>query len=183
MNRGIYCYDCKQIKENIKSAYCRSCSKIRYKNRSKPNCFLCDLIKENPRDAYCNKCKRNKFREKSFKERRRFKNQPGKGRSNLCSSCRSIKEPSYKDESYCKSCKYQKRKLRTKSPEQAFKDAVRKITWKRISEGILVKKPCEVCGNSKVEAHHDDYNQALQVRWLCRKHHQEHHKNVLCGTI
>lgn len=44
-----------------------------------------------------------------------------------------------------------------------------------IRDGRLIRKPCEVCGAEKVEAHHDDYNKPLEVRWLCRKHHLEHH--------
>lgn len=39
----------------------------------------------------------------------------------------------------------------------------------------LEKKPCEVCGGTKVEAHHDDYDKPLEVRWLCKKHHSEVH--------
>lgn len=39
----------------------------------------------------------------------------------------------------------------------------------------LVRKPCEVCGE-QAEAHHDDYNKPLEVRWLCFKHHREWHK-------
>ena len=34
---------------------------------------------------------------------------------------------------------------------------------------------CEVCGE-KAEAHHDNYSKPLDVRWLCFKHHREHHK-------
>lgn len=40
-----------------------------------------------------------------------------------------------------------------------------------IKMGVLIKEPCEICGNEDSEAHHDDYSNQLEVRWLCRKHH------------
>ena len=39
----------------------------------------------------------------------------------------------------------------------------------------LDKQPCEICGEA-AEAHHDDYDKPLEVRWLCFKHHREWHK-------
>ena len=45
-----------------------------------------------------------------------------------------------------------------------------------IRVGRLIRQPCEVCSELIVEAHHDDYSKPLDVRWLCRKHHYEHHK-------
>lgn len=45
-----------------------------------------------------------------------------------------------------------------------------------IRDGRLLKEPCEVCGNERVDAHHDDYSKPLDVRWLCRKHHMQHHR-------
>lgn len=46
-----------------------------------------------------------------------------------------------------------------------------------IKVGKLIKQPCEGCGSTEVQAHHDDYWKPLDVRWLCdpchRKHHQE----------
>jgi len=43
-----------------------------------------------------------------------------------------------------------------------------------IRDGRLERQPCEVC-SMKAQAHHDDYRRPLVVRWLCRKHHLEHH--------
>lgn len=42
--------------------------------------------------------------------------------------------------------------------------------------GEITRKPCEVCGETKVDGHHEDYNEPLDVRWLCRKHHMEQHR-------
>lgn len=44
-----------------------------------------------------------------------------------------------------------------------------------IRKGKMVRQPCEICGDPNAEAHHDDYSQKRNVRWLCRAHHEEHH--------
>jgi len=44
-----------------------------------------------------------------------------------------------------------------------------------LRNGTLKKKNCEVCNSKDSESHHDDYSKPLEVRWLCRKHHIEHH--------
>ena len=46
-----------------------------------------------------------------------------------------------------------------------------------VRDGRLLKQPCEVCGETVVEAHHDDYSKPLDVRWLCNEHHREWHKH------
>jgi hypothetical protein len=48
-------------------------------------------------------------------------------------------------------------------------------TNKAISAGEIIKTPCEVCGDEKVECHHMNYEDHLDVKWLCRKHHYELH--------
>lgn len=45
-----------------------------------------------------------------------------------------------------------------------------------IAKGILKPQGCEECGK-KADAHHDDYNKPLDVRWLCKEHHSEWHEH------
>lgn len=54
----------------------------------------------------------------------------------------------------------------------------RKAQWavnNAVRDGKLSKAPCEVCGEEEVDGHHDDYSKPLEVRWLCRVHHQAAH--------
>lgn len=44
-----------------------------------------------------------------------------------------------------------------------------------LRDGKLTRQPCEVCGNPKSEAHHDDYGKPLGVKWLCDTHHKARH--------
>jgi hypothetical protein len=60
-------------------------------------------------------------------------------------------------------------------PQRRAKHAARVSARKAISSGKLIRRPCEVCGQFPVEAHHDDYGQPLNVRWLCPTHHRAHH--------
>lgn len=46
-----------------------------------------------------------------------------------------------------------------------------------IRDGKLSPQACEVCGEEKTQAHHDDYNYPLKVRWLCVNCHNEWHRN------
>ncbi|MBO9134984.1 MULTISPECIES: hypothetical protein [Rhizobium] len=45
-----------------------------------------------------------------------------------------------------------------------------------IVAGDLEKLGCEVCGHDAVDAHHDEYDEPLRVRWLCRRHHTRLHR-------
>ena len=68
--------------------------------------------------------------------------------------------------------------LRSKSdPMHKIKRYARGVVENEIKYGRLVRKPCEVCGLLKSEAHHDDYTKPLDVRWLCRSHHMKQDRN------
>lgn len=59
--------------------------------------------------------------------------------------------------------------------QQQLKRRARDLVGKALKAGTLVRTPCDICGNLKVEAHHDDYSKPRSVRWLCRKHHSSIH--------
>lgn len=59
------------------------------------------------------------------------------------------------------------------------KHRARNIVYQALKYGSMVRQPCEVCGEAKVEAHHEDYSKPRDVKWLCRKHHMERHKEML----
>ena len=40
--------------------------------------------------------------------------------------------------------------------------------------GRLIKERCP-CGETKVEAHHEDYSKPLEITWLCKQHHTLRH--------
>jgi len=67
------------------------------------------------------------------------------------------------------------KKNRRYSEKHSHKKIATSKVGHAIRDGKLTKKPCEVCGKEKAQAHHDDYSKPLDVRWLCVKHHNEHH--------
>jgi hypothetical protein len=80
---------------------------------------------------------------------------------------------------YCKSCEnaYQRRYKKNYTPRipQQKKIKCRAYAQKALESGKLIRKPCEKCGNTKVEMHHEDYDKPLEVNWLCRECHLDLH--------
>lgn len=69
---------------------------------------------------------------------------------------------------------YANGKRPTVDPE---KNKIRKRTQAAVRAGKLVRKPCEVCGEEKVHAHHKTYDaeNPFDIQWLCARHHGEAH--------
>lgn len=65
--------------------------------------------------------------------------------------------------------------------EFSHKRAARNALKYAVRKGVLIRKPCEVCGNVKSEGHHEDYSKPLEVRWLCSIHHHEIHHSISPG--
>jgi len=56
------------------------------------------------------------------------------------------------------------------------KHKAREAVKRAKKSGKLIAKPCFICGDEKVHAHHEDYLKPLDVKWMCAEcHHAEHH--------
>lgn len=62
------------------------------------------------------------------------------------------------------------------------KTKTRNATRRLIASGRLKRKSCEKCG-SYGQAHHEDYSDPYNVRWLCVKHHREEHTAKLPKAV
>jgi hypothetical protein len=184
--RSLNCYKCKAIKENPKVGYCNKCERqydnewrIKTGRTKKHQTGLCPCGQERApySPGYCRECiaknakewrklhpyteeqmaRRNGLQNKRYKER----NEPPELKMDEVNIKRRMK---YHDPRYI---------------EERFKIQVRSLTRAYIKSGKLIKQPCEECGEKRnVEAHHDDYSRPFDIRWLCKFHHMEHHRNV-----
>ena len=194
--------------ERRNHGYCKTCHhKQRAEERAKfraakglpawgtgrnPHCRDCGIVKERRDATYCYACRNARQRA----ERKGEEISPDRV---VFARCPCGAERVYKQSIYCKECKHKElekvrqaeREAKRLSIEEVtkrkaehrkwamFQRAGRKFTETCINIGMLIRSPCEVCGDTNdVEAHHDDYYQPYQVRWLCRGHHVEHHAKV-----
>lgn len=63
--------------------------------------------------------------------------------------------------------------MRSKLPSDRDETRARAAVQRAVARGKTSPQPCEECGNPHAEAHHEDYSQPLNVRWLCKLHHEE----------
>jgi len=74
--------------------------------------------------------------------------------------------------------KHKKRKaeyLKKWRAKNWFKANAHEAVTRAIKLGLLKRKSCEKCKNTKADAHHEDYGKPLEVMWLCRSCHMEQH--------
>ena len=64
------------------------------------------------------------------------------------------------------------------------KARARHVVENEIRRSRVRRNPCQVCGNPKTHGHHSDHTKALEVVWLCPRHHSElHRKHVEDITV
>ena len=138
--------------------------------------------KEKQKDAFygaqneckeCTKIRVKKYRENNIDRVREYdRNRPNASDRNETNKARykeNIKDPEYREKDLARAKVWQEK--------NHVKRAAHIIVGNAIRDGRLFKDNCEVCGHNVVDGHHDDYEKPLEVRWLCRDHHAEHHKN------
>lgn len=189
----VNCSRCGEKKDTIEKSGTLRCSKCR-RDQSKerraikraekglypignggrsPNCYKCGAVKENPKIGYCHACKREQDNDWRIRTGRTKKHRTGK--------CQCGNDFASFSGYQCIDCYRKTRNDKKNNPNykiQVLKESVRAVTRNYIKMGILIKDKCQICGtNENIEAHHDDYTKPLDIRWLCRAHHREFHKN------
>lgn len=158
-------------------------------------CYLCNSVKERPKASYCNTCQRED-------NKRRWAQviAPKINIRQITLICECGKEKKSTRKLYCDDCLLRRKRASTseaqKRRRKQFKEAgylleavpltdeqkARRIAARNylnslIRKGLIKREGCYICGEMEnVEAHHDDYSKPLEVEWLCKKHHAEHHR-------
>lgn len=111
------------------------------------------------------------------------------GHLNKCKECTKLDVLTYRANNLEKVRAYDKQRSKnkerikaayeiTKAWRQADKRrmAAHNAVSRAIKSGKLIRLPCQKCGNPKSVAHHEDYDNLLNVVWLCQSCHVKHHK-------
>ncbi len=76
--------------------------------------------------------------------------------------------------------KWKQRKIRKdKDPWIAVREKTRRKTSELVKRGKLKKKPCLVCRNLSVLAHHENYTNPWEIIWLCESCHKDYHNGKI----
>jgi hypothetical protein len=77
---------------------------------------------------------------------------------------------------------------RTKAQKKYYLDPKNKekieARWRKqiaLKKGLIKKGRCKECGKKEVEGHHFNYNNPIDILWLCKQHHEEihHYKQII----
>ena len=129
----------------------------------------------------CFKCEEEKELSEFYKHK-----QMGDGHLNKCKDCTRRDVDKHRSENLEKIRAYDRARGNRQDKEYRDKYKVRfpnkykahSMVSNAIRDKKLFKKPCEVCNTEeRIHAHHDDYLEPLNVRWLCSAHHSQWHRD------
>lgn len=116
--------------------------------------------------------------------------QMGDGHLNKCKTCtkadmknsRASNAEHYRDYERKRASLPHRKELRERvnasyHAEHPMRRKARISVGNAVRDGRLVPQPCFVCGR-KAEAHHPNYDEPLDVVWLCPSHHKQAHALV-----
>lgn len=77
--------------------------------------------------------------------------------------------------------------------QKKWRDRNPKAVWAQsamhgaLRRGLIQRRPCEICGEQRVDGHHSNYDRPMDVTWLCRKHHKAAHAmglaRIMCEAV
>lgn len=154
--------------------HCKECRKalrvIRLANN--PLCARCKLEPHRPNHDWCLKCQRLSIGRSPVRYRRKALE------PHLCPVCNIRPKVEHRS---CRQCANSERKkwIKSKGGQWAYctrlgnrhKLVARAYVNHQVHAGKLQRLPCEVCGKLESEAHHNSYENPLDIRWLCMGHH------------
>lgn len=143
-----------------------------------PLCSKCGVETHAKNHPYCTRCNRIACGRPAERTRKQAKE------PHLCPQCNE--RPKETSRGYCRRCFNRKRKewIKKQGGQWAYhtKKGQRQQLVARayvnhlIQRGQLQRQPCEVCGKLESEAHHNSYENYLDIRWLCTEHHDALHR-------
>jgi len=74
------------------------------------------------------------------------------------------------------------RSKETKPTEERKRERCYDAYRKALATGKLKRLPCRICGDKQSNGHHVDYDEPLEVDWLCDKHHALEHSRLGWGS-
>lgn len=150
---------------------CKKCNKLLhltdfYKSKQTQDGYLChckDCMKENAR-AYR---KLNIEKVKEYDRNRPNAVERGQKQRNRIKNSKALRQK----------CNKLKNKWTKRNPE---KKSAQRLLGRAVQKGLILKpKSCSKCKSTeKIEAHHYDYKEPLEVDWLCISCHNMKHRLI-----
>lgn len=98
--------------------------------------------------------------------------------------CPKCESPIDGGNGYCRACYAAYKRHESTNPEARKKRIARSRAYKALKKGLIFKHNCALCHSEQSEMHHPDYNNPLDVIWLCEQCHTEIHvleRKALCA--